>query len=113
MVAADAAEGNGTMTVSEHDRIDILARRGETISLIMVETRPWSEAEAIRADLRVKILNYADYIRGDAFREQFGDAPAEIVLSHDSEPPEEIRTLLENATADLGIPVVSLVMPGL
>jgi len=93
------------MTVEQHDRLDIVAQRGDTIALVMVEVRPWSAVDAIREDLRLKILNYAGYANSDQYREEHGDAPVEIVLSHEHEPPPEIVTMLANASADLGIPI--------
>jgi hypothetical protein len=93
------------MTVEEHDRIDIVARKDGTITLVMVEARPWSMAEEIREDLRMKILNYATYARSEQYRDEHGDAPVAFLLAHQEPAPPEIVSMLENASADLGIPI--------
>ncbi len=93
------------MTIDQHDRIDIVTKKDDTITLVMVEARPWSMVEEIREDLRLKILTYARYARSDQYRDQLGDAPVQFLLTHEEPAPPEIVSMLEHASTDLGIPI--------
>jgi len=94
------------MTVEQHDRLDIVvAEKDGTIVLVMVEVRPWSQVDEIRKDLRIKILNYANYAGSDQYRDEYGDTPLKFMLTHQQPAPPEIVTMLESAAADLGIPI--------
>ena len=98
------------MTVEQHDRSDIVTQKDDTITLVMVEARPWSMAEEIRKDLRLKIINYAAYAGSRQYADEYGDAPVAFLLMHQQPPPPEIVSMLENAAADLGIPIDHIAM---
>jgi hypothetical protein len=93
------------MTVSEADRIDIVARKDGKLILAMVEHRRWDCGENLREDLRKKIVTYLAYLRSDDFRERFGETAAAIEILATGEPPEEIRTLVVNASRSSGVEI--------
>jgi len=100
------------MTVSEPHRIDIVAEDpGGKIVLAMCEPRQWGSSHRMEDELKAKIHNYISFMRSDAYKKDYGDADASIMLMASYEPPEEIKELFERISYSEGIEIKLKIMP--
>ncbi len=71
------------MTMSDPDRIDIVAtdkERGKLL-LVMTEHRPWTGAAEVQKQLRAKALSYAGYVmNGGLARDHPQQKPEDVII---------------------------------
>ncbi len=94
------------MTLAETNRIDITAESptGE-ILLVIVASRDWSRERVMLRELSEKVHNYVSYIKSSRYKQEFGDKPAKICLMTFFEPTDEVKTLVDKASAATQIPI--------
>lgn len=94
------------MTVADAERLDLVLSKDGKVVLAMVESRPWDGSPERREEVRKKIAAYLGFLRSDGFRERFGDPTgASILLLAGTEPPEDIATLMANASRASGVEI--------
>jgi hypothetical protein len=94
------------MALSDADRIDVVARgpSGEIV-LGIVATEPWGDGEREAEQLTGKLSTYLSFIRGEAFRAEYGSAPASVRLMTVEQPPELVRKLIDATSAAFGVEI--------
>lgn len=94
------------MTIDEPDRVDIIARNdaGEVI-LAAVAVGNWATDNQMLARLKAKVEAYAGFARSQDYRDDYGDAPARILLVTSWELTPLATKLIEAASSQLGIPI--------
>ena len=65
MPVARCPEGEGDMTVAQHDVIDFIVHDPtcDRARLVMVEPRPWGDGGGLLRDLQEKLNAYLSYVK--------------------------------------------------